>query len=632
MKSDRGRLQRPVRIAYLFARYPVLSQTFIDTEILALERMGVEIEIYSLYAPPASFRHGHHARLKAPIFYAPPQPVMKLGEQAAKAEGRWPAALIADHDQRFGHKHKAALRARNAIYMAELFKKRGITHCHVHFANTATHTAIFIKHLAGIPFSMSTHGQDFMVDLGNDDLLREFAREAEFVANETEWCKELLKELCPASKEKMIRVFNGMDLSNFPEPPPAAESARPRIVSIGRLIEFKGFHHLIAACAMLRDRQVPFQCDIVGEGPWRAQLQEQIHSLQLGDHLRLTGAVPQEQVFQALRGCDIFALACIKDKRGASDVFPTVILESMASGKPVVSTRIAGVPEQIVDGVTGFICEPHDEAGLADALEKLLRSTELRRQFGAAGRQRLVNEFAVEKTVLAIKEAYEPIVRPGTAPAAPPAGLGCLLWQWPAEEAIEQELLQTKRFHPGLRVYTALASLEKIPSHWSEVVPALEFLPDGMVLEGLWRQERDLAHQMETWRIDFTPDLASEWFLQQARYAMAMKDWIQRDGIRHLHAFSTAELLWGWMLHKLTGVSLSFTYEEKSRHLPKSVILDMAGQCTGVRFSKAPQLAAASSVHPTSSAFFLLGNRRGRLIEKEWLSFLSNAGGLTVRA
>lgn len=616
-----------MRIAYLFARYPVLSQTFIDTEILALERMGVEIEIYSIYAPPTSFRHGHHARMKAPVRYAPPQSLMKLGEQEARKTGRWPVALIADHDQRFGTEHKAGLRARNALYLADIFKERGITHCHVHFANTATHTAIFVKHLTGIPFSMSTHGQDFMVDLGNDDLLREFAKEAEFVANETEWCKELLKELCPASKDKMIRVFNGMDLSNFPPVSPASNPV-PRIVSIGRLIEFKGFHHLIAASGKLRDRGVPFECDIVGEGPWRPQLQAQIDELNLVDHVRLTGAVPQEQVFQALRGCDIFALACIKDRNGASDVFPTVILESMASGKPVVSTRIAGVPEQIVNGETGFICEPGDETGLADALEKVLRSQELRAQFGAAGRRRLETEFSVEKTVLEIHSAFEKIVMPSTAPTRPPAGLGVLVHRWPGSKHHEADLVQLARFHPQLRIYAAGASFQTIQETWREVVPRIEFLPDGMVLEGEWRQEADFAHRMETARIEFTPDLSSEWFLQQARYAMYMRDWIARDGIKHLHAMSTSELVWGWMLHRLTGVTLSVTVEDKGC-LPKSAMIQLIGACSGVRFEKAKAMSDAAGAHPDANSLFLLIHRASRPLEKEWMEHLAKVSGIT---
>ena len=621
-----------MRIAYLFARYPVLSQTFIDTEILALERMGVEIEIYSIYAPPTSFRHGHHARMKAPIFYAPPQSLMKLGEQEARKSGRWPVALVADHDRRFGTEHKSSLRARNALYLADIFAERAITHCHVHFANTATHTAIFVKHLSGVPFSMSTHGQDFMVDLGSDDLLREFAKEAEFVANETEWSKGVLQKLCPASAGKMIRVFNGMDLTNFAKGARPPENPVPRIVSTGRLIEFKGFHLLIAASGKLRDRGVPFQCDIVGEGPWRAQLQAQIDEAEARWFRAADGCAAAGGGVSRIARMRRFALACIVDRNGASDVFPTVILESMASAKPVVSTRIAGVPEQIVDGETGFICEPGDEEGLANALEKVLRSPELRRQFGEAGRRRLETEFSVEKTVLEIKAAFEKIVRPSVAPRRAPAGLGVLVHKWPGDKHREADLLQLYRFYPQLRIYAALASFQTIQEPSRAVVPRIDFLPDGMVLEGEWRQESEFAHRIETVRVEFTPDLSSEWFLQQARYAMYMRGWIARDGIKHLHAMTTAELVWGWMLHRLTGVSLSVTIEDKGKNLPKSAMIQLIEACSGVRFEKAKTISDAASAHPNNDALYLLVHRLSRPLEDEWLKFLAKAAGITPAA
>lgn len=274
-----------MRLAYLFSRYPVVSQTFVDTEILALERAGVELELYSVYAPPTSFRHGHATRMRAPIVYAPPQNILKLGEEDAKLKGRWPKELIAAHDRKYGLEYKAALRARNALWFADLFKARGITHFHVHFANRAAHTGLFVKHLSGIPFSISTHGQDYMVDLGNHDLLAEICGEAVFVANETEWSTGELRRLCPGSTDKMLRVFNGMDLANFVHTEPGTTNKRPRIVSIGRLIEFKGFHHLIAACAELRKRGLDFECEIIGEGPLRPQLE------QLIDEANLAGCV-----------------------------------------------------------------------------------------------------------------------------------------------------------------------------------------------------------------------------------------------------------------------------------------------------------------------------------------------------
>ncbi|MES2572787.1 MAG: glycosyltransferase, partial [Verrucomicrobiota bacterium] len=491
-----------MRLAYLFSRYPVVSQTFCDTEILALEKLGVDLELYSIYPPPTSFRHGHAARMRSSLHYAPATQILKLGEIAAKREGRWPEKLIAEHDRRYGKEYKAALRARNALYFADLFKARDITHFHVHFANRAAHTAIFIKAISGIPFSISTHGQDFMVDLGNDQLLAEICREAEFIANETEFSKGLVRDRCPDSEGKMLRVFNGMDLGNFPKvAPTATPRAVPRIVSTGRLIEFKGFHHLVAACDELKKRGLPFECEIIGEGPWRAQLQTQIERLGVNDRVRLLGSLPQEEVFGKLRGCDIFTLPCIVDRNGASDVFPTVILEAMASSRPVVSTRLAGVPEQIEHGQSGLLVEPGDERALANALADLLESPALRQQYGEAARRRIETEFAVDCTVLPLKAMFDKFVKPLVAPPRISNGWACLLNEWPgsgeAAQRTEDELRQLQTVCSALRVY-AVNTSGSVPDAAAKTLRPVEFLPDAMVIEGEWQQERELARQIET--------------------------------------------------------------------------------------------------------------------------------------
>lgn len=612
-----------MRLAYLFSRYPIVSQTFCDTEILALERMGVELELYSIYPPPTSFRHGHAARIKAEIHYAPSQSILKLSEQQAKRAGRWPERYIAEHDRRYGMDYKAALRARNALYFADVFKARGITHFHVHFANRAAQTALFIKELSGIPFSISTHGQDFMVDLGSDDLLREICREAEFVANETEFSRGLIAKLCPDSENKLHRVFNGMDLANFPPVATPPQNTVPRIVSTGRLIEFKGFHHLIAACATLKQRGLAFDCEIVGEGPWRGQLQAAIDAAGVGECVRLTGALPQEEVFAKLRGCDIFALPCIVDRNGASDVFPTVILEAMASGKPVVSTKLAGVPEQIVDGVTGLMAPPGDEAALAEALAKLLKSPELRAQFGAVARARLESEFAIEHTVQPLHVLFAKHVKPSVTPASAPAGFACLLHEWPTGERNEAELRQLRESNASLRVYVAHASTLPAPDTAPQTLPLLHFLPDGMVLEGEWQQERDLARRIEVWRQELGQKLSSEFFLQQARYALFLRRWIVRDDVRHLHAMTSRELLCGWMLRKLCGVTLSASIEEKGGHLPNSVVGQLAGECAGLRVASEEMY---EELAPTFKGRVLIRHKHGRAIEPDWLAKLKNWG------
>ncbi len=613
-----------MRIAYLFSRYPVVSQTFVDTEMLALERAGVELEIFSVYPPHTSFRHGHAAKLKAPIHYAPPQSILKLGEQEAKQNGRWPAELIAAHDRKYGAQYKAALRARNALYFADVFRSRGFTHFHVHFANRAAHTALFVKAISGIPFSMSTHGQDYMVDLGNHDLLREICSEAVFVANETEWSTGELRRLCPDSAGKMVRVFNGMNLANFFQAEPGTKNTVPRIITTGRLIEFKGFHHLIAACAILRDRGLAFECEIVGEGPWRGQLQQAIDDARLADRVKLTGALPQEEVFAKTRAADIFTLPCIVDVNGASDVFPTVILEAMASARPVVSTRLAGVPEQIVHGETGYICDPGDVACLAESLEKLLRSPELRHQFGEAGQRRLREEFAVDNTVRALHAQYQKHVAPAPAPAPRNAGLAVLLHEWPASERNEAELRQLATHQPAFRGYVAHVSAATAPQEWNKTLPHLEFLPDAMVVEGEWRQQQDelrhLRHRMETWRSDLGAKVGTEDFLRHARYALSFSAWVKRDAVRHVHAASSRELLTAWLLHRICGVTFSATIEDKP-HLHEDVIARIAEDAVGLRIGN-ERIKATLNAHFSKKPSPHLARRTSCSFEPDWLAQL----------
>src|SRR6476620_10844079 len=399
-----------MRLGYLYSRYPVISQTFCDAEMLVLERCGVDLEIGSVYPPLTSLRHEHIARLRASIQYAPPQKILKVWEKNAKTgrtTGKWPRELIERHEQKYGPGVKAEQRARNALFFAEFFSRNGVDHVHVHFANRAAHTALFLKEISGIPFSVTAHGQDFMKDLGSDDLLREICAAAEFVAAETDFSRDLLRQRCPDSAAKIHRVYNGIDLERFPVPRSCSGNRIPRIVSVGRLVAFKGFDDLIDACAELARRRIDFVCDIIGDGPLREMLQAKIDQLDLSSLVNLLGSLSQDAVLEKLQAADIFALASTTDAQGATDVFPTVILEAMASARPVVSTRLAGIPELVVDGQTGILAPPGDSNALAHALEQLLRDPQLRLRFGHAGRARIEQHFRIEQTVAPLIEMLE---------------------------------------------------------------------------------------------------------------------------------------------------------------------------------------------------------------------------------
>lgn len=389
-----------MRLAYLYSRYPVLSQTFCDAEMLEMERRGVELVIASMYPPKTPIRHEYLSRFRAGVHYAPEKAELEGLAKRAKREGRWPEVLVAQHEKKYGADYKAALRARNALFFVDLFEREGIRHFHVHFANRAAHTALFVKAISHIPFSVTAHGQDFMIDLGNAELLREICARAAFVAAETDYSRDLLAARCPDSAGKIFRVYNGIELQKFA---PVVASSRPpgpiRILSVGRLVEFKGFDVLIDACAELQRAGVAFTCEIIGDGPLREELETRIAKQNLADKVRFAGEQSQGYVLGAVAACDIFTLAAVVDQQGASDVFPTVIAEAMASGKPVVSTTVAGIPELVARDETGLLVPPRDPQALAVALLQLIGDEALRAQFGRAGRTRIERNFAVERTI-----------------------------------------------------------------------------------------------------------------------------------------------------------------------------------------------------------------------------------------
>ncbi len=455
-----------MRLGYLYSRYPVISQTFCDAEMLALERRDIELVIGSVYPPLTSLRHEHIARLRAPIHYAPPQEILRILERDAKTSRKWQRDFVEHHDGKYGPGAKAEQRARNALYFAEFFARSGVDHVHVHFANRAAHTALFLKKISGIPFSITAHGQDFMKDLGSDDLLREICAAAEFVAAETDYSRDLLRQRCPDSAAKIHRVYNGIDLERFPVPRSCDGNRIPRIVSVGRLVAFKGFDDLIDACAELARRRIDFVCDIIGDGPLRETLQAKIEQLDLSSRVNLLGSLSQDAVLEKLQAAYIFALASTIDTQGATDVFPTVILEAMASARPVVSTRLAGIPELVVDGQTGMLAPPGDSTALAHALEQLLREPELRLRFGDAGRARIEQHFRIEQTVAPLVQMLERSCSQSPAgdmsvsqPAATEfsrfrasrseaaTGITYLIDRWPDHELplLERELEEMKR-------------------------------------------------------------------------------------------------------------------------------------------------------------------------------------------
>jgi len=630
-----------MRLGYLYSRYPVISQTFCDAEMLALERRGFELTIGSVYPPLTSLRHEHIARLRASIHYAPPQEILRISEKDAKIAGRWPRDLVEQHERRYGPDVKAAQRARNALYFADFFARNDVDHVHVHFANRAAHTALFLKEISGIPFSVTAHGQDFMKDLGSDDLLREICAAAEFIAAETDYSRQLLHERCPDSAAKIHRVYNGIDLERFPTPHYEAVHSRhgeqavvapyyvPRIISVGRLVAFKGFDHLVDSCAELARRGFDFTCDIIGDGPLRDMLQAKIEKLNLASRINLLGSLSQRAVLEKIQAADIFALASVIDAQGASDVFPTVILEAMACARPVVSTRLAGIPELVLNGETGILVSPGDTAALTEALQRLLCDRELRLRYGRSGRARMEQHFRIEDTVAPLLKLFErapancgkssqrrashpPSHSFGAAGNEAATGIIYLIDRWPDNDLplLEREIEEMKRRNVPIAPFICeLNSSARLSRAMEQIAPSLEFLPDAMVIEAERRANRGEAQSFEEERAQQRNRVPGGIFLRQARFALALRAILRDKDVAHVHATSSRALVCALMLKKLLNVTVSATIEARSE-LPRNWIQEALSECVGGRLAHRKLLEGRGSSFLVDKTTFRSAPRR----------------------
>jgi hypothetical protein len=325
-----------------------------------------------------------------------------------------------------------------------------------------------------------------------------------------------------------------------------------------------------------------------------------IAHLKLQNHVELCGSLSQADVFSKLRNCDIFALASIVDAEGASDVFPTVIMEAMACARPVVSTRLAGIPESVVEGATGFLVPAGDWEELAGALDKLVRDPALRARLGEAGRARMENEFEIAKTVEPLHQLFAERIasaprkqKPDVAPEAEGRQTAYLIDQWPDEHLpfLEMELRALRRnavAHVPFVFAPPLAA--RMAAKAKDLVMEFEYLPDAMVIEAEWQASMPLVRELEALRAGQAHRPPADLFLQQARYAVMLRRLFQRRKIGHVHATSSRTLLCALYLKRLLGVGISVAIEEKPV-LSESVIRDALDQCIGGRSSDRELLA-----------------------------------------
>src|SRR6266581_3239893 len=381
--------------AYLFERFPSFGQTFCYREVAELDRQGVASPIFSIRNPKDEPPQEWDPRIVKRVHYLPEEKELLDDVRSASKKRKLTPEIVAALDD-WGRRTDF-LRLYQAVYVGLRLHELGARHVHAHFAGMAARTAFWIHRFFPMTFSFTAHANDIFAPRHFEIGLDKLVDAARVIVTETDYAARFLRERFPQRADSVHRIYNGLDLAEFERA--NFSSTPPLIIAVGRLIAKKGFAELIRACVLLTERGKLFRCEIIGEGPLENELQAQIAQLNLQNRFVLSGAKPQREVRQHLAAASVFVLPSVLDPEGGMDNLPTVIMEAMATGLPVVSTGIGGIPEMVIDNETGFLVSPGDATALADAIDKLISDAVLAQKMGRVGYERAQKLFSIERNV-----------------------------------------------------------------------------------------------------------------------------------------------------------------------------------------------------------------------------------------
>jgi len=395
-----------VKVAYVVSRFPHVTETFVLRELDGVDAAAdLELELFSLFPAVDGTLHPAASGWVAQL---------RRGSAGGALRGsawwlcRRPRALLsaaAIVTRAFARKPRRLARALVTVAVASdharTMRKLGVDHVHAHFANYPALAAWTVARLAGPSYSFTAHAHDIFRD---QSFLPRLVADARFVVTISEFNREFLARY-NSGRTPVHIVHCGVD--------PVAWRARlraapahgaVRALCVASLEEKKGHRVLLRALADGGGDLERVELDLVGRGALRAELEALARDLGLGDRVRFHGALPEPDVAALLDRADVFVLASVVERSGFMEGIPVALVEALATGVPVVATRLSGVPELVRDGDTGLLAEPGDAASLRAALERAIGDPDAARRRAAAGRALVEREFDAAASAARIAE------------------------------------------------------------------------------------------------------------------------------------------------------------------------------------------------------------------------------------
>lgn len=382
-------------LAYIAPEIPALSATFVYEELLALERRGYPVLPISVHRPAVTATgQAELATRCLTVYDAPKWRVAWVGLSSMfalpgfrKAAG-W---LLADLRElgASGAALKLAFQFLAGATIARFMCRAGVRHLHIHFAHVPTQIGMYAAAMAGIPFTVMAHANDIF----ERGLLlsRKAERARKFMTISAYNLAYLERKGVNPEHLAVVRCGVSFPVRNAL---PSRESRLSwRIGTLGRLVEKKGVDVLIRAIQLLRLKGHDIELTVAGDGPLREELETLTLSLGLVDSVRFAGNLPHSEVRGWMHGLDLFVLACKEDANGDMDGIPVVLMEAMSQQVPVISTRLSGIPELVIDYKTGLLALPGDEIDLASQIAHLIETPGLAQSLALAGIAHIRSEF-----------------------------------------------------------------------------------------------------------------------------------------------------------------------------------------------------------------------------------------------